>query len=182
MSIDRSRKDSSRDVTVSQVRQRVSDVRTPSNKRWTSVGSSEDLLEEVCAGPEERVPTEPDTKQRFVSNNPVRVVDTRTVIVRSVQRTVFVIPVSLNLLDNLIEQVVEELVRVLVLCSLEELVDGFEFIDEGSGRNGSLFCRMFGDIHEEGAQGGEERGWVYRDRCLVVLSCARRRFARRALA
>ena len=81
MSMDKSRKDSSRDVTVSQVRHRVSDVRTPSNRRWTSVGSYEELLEEVCAGPEESVPTEPDTKQHFVSIGERVMVKAHTVIV-----------------------------------------------------------------------------------------------------
>jgi len=39
MSMERSRKDSSREDTVSQVRQRVSLVKTPSNKLCTSVAS-----------------------------------------------------------------------------------------------------------------------------------------------
>ncbi len=49
MSIDKSRKDSSLDETVSQVRQRVSLVKTPSNKRCTRVDAKEVGTTEVGA-------------------------------------------------------------------------------------------------------------------------------------
>ena len=57
MSIDRSKKDSSRDETVSQVRQRVSLVRMPSKSWCTSV-----FLARFGSAPaDERVPIDADT-------------------------------------------------------------------------------------------------------------------------
>lgn len=83
-----------------------------------------------------------------------------TVLARGVGGAVFilllVVLVELCLLDDLIEKIVEKLVRVLVHDAAEVLISIAKLVDKGPGSNDALICRILGDVHVERAEGGEE--------------------------
>ena len=67
--------------------------------------------------------------------------------------------VELYLLDDLIEKVIEKLVGVLVHDAAKMFISIPKFVDEGTRCNGALIDRVLGNVHVEGAEGGEECGW-----------------------
>jgi hypothetical protein len=84
-----------------------------------------------------------------------------TVLARSVGGVcvlVLMVLVVLNFLDDLIEEVVEKLVRVLVHRATEEFIAVTELVDKGTRCNSALIYRIPGNVHVERAEGGEE-GW-----------------------
>jgi hypothetical protein len=64
--------------------------------------------------------------------------------------------VVLYFLDDLIEKVVEKLVRVLVHDAAEVLIPITKFVDECTWCNGTLISWIPGNEHIEGAESGEE--------------------------
>lgn len=56
--------------------------------------------------------------------------------------------ISSDFLYNLIQQIVEKLVRVLMHGTPEELVDLLELVDERARRDGALVRRVLGDEDE----------------------------------
>lgn len=66
--------------------------------------------------------------------------------------------VVLYLLDDLVEKVVEKLVRVLVHDAAEVLIPISKLVDKCTRCNGTLISWIPGDEHIERAEGGEE-GW-----------------------
>ncbi len=64
----------------------------------------------------------------------------------------------LHLLHNLVEEEVEELVRVLVHRSTEELIKFLDLVNENAGRNSPLIDRVPADVEVQGAEGGEQGG------------------------
>lgn len=83
-----------------------------------------------------------------------------TVFARGGREGVFVLMlvvlVELYLLDDLIEKIVEKLVRVLVLDATEEFVSIAKLVDKGTRRNDALICLMSGNVYVERAEGREE--------------------------
>lgn len=69
---------------------------------------------------------------------------------------ILVVLVELYLLDDLIEKIVEKLVRVLVLDAAEELVSIAKLVDKGTRRDDALICLIPGNVYVERAEGGEE--------------------------
>ncbi len=97
-----------------------------------------------------------------------------TVLARGVGRRgvlvlvlVLMVLVVLYLLDDLVEKVVEELVRVLVHDATEVLIPIAELVDESTRGNGTLISWIPGNENIEGAEsgeecrgrGGDEEGW-----------------------
>ncbi len=64
--------------------------------------------------------------------------------------------VVLYLLDDLVEKVVEKLVRILVHDATEVLVPIAKLVDESTWCNGTLISWILGNEHIEGAESGEE--------------------------
>jgi hypothetical protein len=64
--------------------------------------------------------------------------------------------VELYLLDDLIEKIVEKLVRVLVLDAAEEFVSITKLVDKGTRRNDALVCLIPRNVDVERAEGGKE--------------------------
>jgi hypothetical protein len=75
---------------------------------------------------------------------------------RSVIVLMLMMLVVLYLLDDLIEKVVEKLVRVLVHDAAEVLVPIAELVDECTWCNGTLISWIPGNENIEGAESGEE--------------------------
>ena len=71
---------------------------------------------------------------------------------------VFMVFVVLYLFDDLIEKVVEKLVRVLVHEAAEVLVPVAKLVDKSTWCNGTLISWIRGNKDIEGSEGGEE-GW-----------------------
>ena len=71
----------------------------------------------------------------------------------------FMMLVVLYLLDDLIEKVVEELVRVLVHDATEVLIPIAKLVDECTWCNGTLINWIPGNEHVEGTESGEEGRW-----------------------
>jgi hypothetical protein len=69
---------------------------------------------------------------------------------------VLMVFVVLNLLDDLIEKIVEELVRVLVHDAAEVLIPVAKLVDESTWCNGTLVGWIPGNEHIEGAESGKE--------------------------
>ena len=72
---------------------------------------------------------------------------------------VLMILVVLYLLDDLIEQVVEKLVRVLVHDAAKVLIPITKLVDECTWCNGTLINWIPGNEYIEGAESGEEGRW-----------------------
>ena len=66
-------------------------------------------------------------------------------------------PVILHVLHDLVQQVIEKFVRILVHRAAKELVELFEFVDEGARRDSALVCRVSADVQKERAERGQER-------------------------
>ena len=90
-----------------------------------------------------------------------------TVFARGGREAVFVLflvmLVELYLLDDLIEKIVEKLVRVLVLDAAEEFVSITKLVDKGTRRNDALVCLIPGNVDVERAEGGKEGRGPRRD-------------------
>jgi len=69
---------------------------------------------------------------------------------------VLMVLVVLYLFDDLIEKVVEKLVRVLVHDAAEELIPIAKLVDESTWCNRTLIIWIPGNEHKEGAESGEE--------------------------
>ena len=69
---------------------------------------------------------------------------------------ILVVLVELYLLDDLIEEIVEKLVRVLVLDTAEEFVSIAKLVDKGTRRDDALICLIPGNVYVERTEGGEE--------------------------
>ena len=67
--------------------------------------------------------------------------------------------VILYLLDDLIEKVVEKLVRVLVHDAAKVLVPIAKLVNECAWRDSTLINWIPGNEHVEGAESGEEGRW-----------------------
>ena len=83
-----------------------------------------------------------------------------TVLARGGREGVFIVMlvvlVELYLLHDLIEKIVEKLVRVLVLDAAEEFVSVAKLVDKGTRRNHALICLIPGNVYVERTEGREE--------------------------
>jgi hypothetical protein len=70
---------------------------------------------------------------------------------------IFMMLVVPYLLNDLIEKVVEKLVRILVHDAAEVLIPIAKLVDECTRRNGTLISWIPGNKYIEGAESGEER-------------------------
>lgn len=98
----------------------------------------------------------------------------RQVFARGGREGVFVLMlvvlVELYLLDDLIEKIVEKLVRVLVLNAAKEFVSIAKLVDKSTRRDDALICLMSGNVYVERAEGrkegrrprGDDEGWSSR--------------------
>lgn len=56
--------------------------------------------------------------------------------------------INSDLLYDLIQQIVEKLVRILMHSTPEQLIDLLELVDECAGRDGAPVHRVLGDEHK----------------------------------
>jgi hypothetical protein len=84
-----------------------------------------------------------------------------TVLARGIGGGVLVVLmmlIVLDLFDDLIQKVVEKLVRILMHDAAKVFIAIAKLVDEGTWCNGTLIYWVLGNVHVQGAEGREEGG------------------------
>lgn len=77
-------------------------------------------------------------------------------VIRGADILILMVFVVLHFLDDLIEEVIEKLVRVLVHRAAEEFIAITELLDKGTRCNGAFIRRIPRNVHIKRTEGGEE--------------------------